>query len=51
MCGNVVTMVLSGRNLRGDDAEEILKKHRDVNDRLFDLNVEAEQRALGRKFW
>ena len=48
--GKAAAIVLSGRGLRLSDAREILKREREISDRLFDLILEAERNALKRRF-
>ncbi len=43
--------VLTGRRLTPMDAEEVLSKEDRLTDRLFELIVEAEKKAMGRRFW
>jgi len=49
--GALSALVLAGKNIHLSDAEEILSKADRVGDKLFELIVEAEKRALARKFW
>ena len=48
--GARAALVLSGKNLRLSDVEEILSNTDKVDDKLFNLIIEAERRALARKF-
>ncbi|HDM88988.1 MAG TPA: DEAD/DEAH box helicase, partial [Candidatus Bathyarchaeota archaeon] len=48
--GKAAAIVLSGRGLRISDAREILKREKEISDRLFDLILEAERDALKRRF-
>jgi len=48
--GKVSAIVLSGRGIEPEDAEFILKEESHVNDRLFELIVEAERKALMKRF-
>jgi len=48
--GKAAAIVLSGRGLRISDAREILKREKEISDRLFDLILEAERNALKRRF-
>ncbi len=49
--GTRSALVLAGKNVNLYDAEEILSKTEKADDNLFDLIVEAERRALAKKFW
>jgi len=49
--GKLAAVVLAGKNLRLSDAENILGKAEGITDNLFELIVEAERRALRRRFW
>ncbi len=49
--GRVAVVVLAGRHLGVDEASEILSEEREMSDKLFDLIVEAERKALSKKFW
>jgi len=48
--GKAAVIVLSGRGLRISDAREILKREKEISDRLFELILEAERNALKRRF-
>jgi len=50
-CGVPSALVLAGKNIRLSDAEEILSKAEKVDDELFESIIEAEKKALARKFW
>ena len=49
--GRPAVIALAGRNLRPDEAEGIVHEENSVNDHLFSLIVEAEKKALSRRFW
>ena len=49
--GRVAAVVLVGKRVRPPDAEEVLLEERKLNDHLFELIVEAEKKALRRRFW
>jgi ATP-dependent Lhr-like helicase len=49
--GKLAAIVLAGKNLRLSKAEDILDKAEEIDDNLFELIVEAERRALKRRFW
>ena len=49
--GKVATVVLVGKRVKPPDAEEVLLEERKLNDHLFELIVEAEKKALRRRFW
>ena len=48
--GKAAALALSGKGLRPSDALEILKKESRLSDDLFDLILEAERKALKRRF-
>ncbi|MFQ6077135.1 MAG: hypothetical protein ACE5Z5_13560, partial [Candidatus Bathyarchaeia archaeon] len=49
--GRVAVVVLAGRRLRVSEASEVLAEEGRESDRLFELVVEAERKALSRRFW
>jgi predicted metal-binding protein len=49
--GKVAAVGLCGRKLRTDDVKEILKEERELSDRFFELVIEAEKKALKKRFW
>jgi len=49
--GLLAVIVLSGKNLRLSEVEEILAKEHQVNDKLFAQIITAEKKALTRSFW
>ena len=49
--GRIATVILAGKNLGPAETEEILQKERKLNDSLFELVVEAERKALRKRFW
>ena len=49
--GKPAAVALSGRRLKPSDANEILRKERELTDRFFELLIEAEKKALKRRFW
>ena len=49
--GRIAAVVLAGKNLGPAETEEILQKERKLNDSLFELVVEAERKALRKRFW
>ncbi len=49
--GTRAAIVLAGKNLRVPEAEEILSKASEMDDAFFELIVEAEKKALARRFW
>jgi len=49
--GKVAAITLAGKKLNSSDVEEILYKERKLNDHLFELIIDAEKRALRRRFW
>lgn len=49
--GKPAAVALSGRRLKTSDVKEILRKDAMLTDRFFELVVEAERKALKRRFW
>ncbi len=49
--GKPAAVALSGRRLRSSDVEEILRKDSAFTDHFFELVIEAEKKALKRRFW
>jgi len=49
--GKPAAVALSGRRLRSSDVEEILRKDGAFTDHFFELVIEAEKKALKRRFW
>ncbi|MDH5770015.1 MAG: hypothetical protein OEZ25_01835, partial [Candidatus Bathyarchaeota archaeon] len=49
--GRIAAIVLAGKNLGPAETEEVLQKERRLNDSLFELVVEAERKALRKRFW
>jgi ATP-dependent Lhr-like helicase len=49
--GKPAAVALSGRRLKPSEADEILRKERELTDRFFELLIEAEKKALKRRFW
>jgi len=49
--GVISALVLAGKNIYLSDAEDILSRAETVDDNLFELIIEAEKKALARKFW
>ncbi|MBS7643909.1 DEAD/DEAH box helicase [Candidatus Bathyarchaeota archaeon] len=49
--GRTAAMVLAGHRIRPSDAEIVLLEEHKLTDNLFELIVEAERKALKRRFW
>lgn len=49
--GKVAAVALAGRRLRPSDVEEVLKEESRLSDRFFELVLEAERKALKKRFW
>ncbi|MBS7655181.1 DEAD/DEAH box helicase [Candidatus Bathyarchaeota archaeon] len=49
--GLITVYILAGKKLNFSDVEHIAQKVRGVNDKLFELIVEAEKESLKRRFW
>ncbi|MDQ1278764.1 MAG: ATP-dependent helicase Lhr and Lhr-like helicase [Thermoproteota archaeon] len=48
---SIAALVLAGKNLNLDEVEEFLSNDASADDRLFELIIEAEKKALSRRFW
>jgi len=49
--GKLAAIALAGRKLRASDVKEILREENRLTDRFFELVIEAERKALQRRFW
>ena len=49
--GKTAAIALSARRVKPDDVKSILKKEKIPNDHFFELVIEAERKALKRRFW
>ncbi|MGD8505438.1 MAG: DEAD/DEAH box helicase [Candidatus Bathyarchaeota archaeon] len=49
--GKPAAVALAGRKTRVADVEEILRKEKRLTDKLLELLIEAERKALKRRFW
>ncbi|MEE8571378.1 MAG: DEAD/DEAH box helicase [Candidatus Bathyarchaeia archaeon] len=49
--GRLAALVLAGKNLSHSSVKEILSKEQQISNQLFELVVEAERKALARRFW
>ena len=49
--GKLAAVALAGRKLRVSDVKEILREESKLSDRFFELIIEAERKALQRRFW
>jgi len=49
--GKLAAIALAGRKLRVSDVKEILHEENRLTDRFFELVIEAERKALQRRFW
>lgn len=49
--GSLAALVLAGKNIGLADVEDILSKNERVDDRLFELILDAERKALTKRFW
>jgi ATP-dependent Lhr-like helicase len=49
--GKPAALVLCARRVRPKDAEEVLKQEKRLSDKFFELVIEAERKALSRRFW
>ena len=49
--GKLAAVALAGRKLRVSDVKEILREESKLSDRFFELVIEAERKALQRRFW
>jgi len=49
--GKPAAVALAGRRLRASDVEEVLKEESSLSDHFFELVLEAERKALKKRFW
>ncbi len=49
--GKPAAVALAGRKLRISDVEELFLHEKNLTDRFFELIIEAERKALKRRFW
>lgn len=49
--GKPAAVALAGRKLKVSDAREVLREEGELSDRFFELVIEAEKKALKRRFW
>ena len=49
--GKTAAIALSARRVKPDDVKSILKKEKTPTDHFFELVLEAERKALRRRFW
>ncbi|UCE15575.1 MAG: DEAD/DEAH box helicase [Candidatus Bathyarchaeota archaeon] len=49
--GKPAAIALSGKRLTSFDVNEILRKEKELTDHFFELVIEAEKKALKRRFW
>lgn len=49
--GYPAIVALAGHGLKSEEAGEILSKGADLNDSFYERVIEAERKALKRRFW
>jgi len=49
--GKTAALGLSARRVKVDDVRDILKKEKTPTDHFFELVIDAERKALKRRFW
>jgi ATP-dependent Lhr-like helicase len=49
--GKIVAYILAGRRLSAADAKSVLRRSHQLSDRLYELIMEQERKALRRRFW
>ena len=49
--GKIAAIALSARRIKPESVKGILKQEKEINDHFFELVVEAERKALKRRFW
>jgi ATP-dependent Lhr-like helicase len=49
--GKAAAVALSARRVQPSDVKEVLEKQPRVNDRFYELLLEAERKALSKRFW
>ncbi len=49
--GKTAAIALSARRIKSDDVKDILKREKSPTDNFFELVIEAERKALKKRFW
>jgi ATP-dependent Lhr-like helicase len=49
--GKVAAVALSARKVQASDAKEVLERESKLNDRFYELVLEAERKAISKRFW
>ncbi|UCB59702.1 MAG: DEAD/DEAH box helicase [Candidatus Bathyarchaeota archaeon] len=49
--GKAAAIAFSARRVKSDDVRKLLKREKILNDHFFELLIEAERKALKRRFW
>jgi ATP-dependent Lhr-like helicase len=49
--GKTAVIALSARRVQPSDVKEVLEKQPRVSDRFYELVLEAERKALSKRFW
>jgi hypothetical protein len=49
--GKVAAAALSARKVQASDAKGVLEKEHRLNDRFYELVLEAERKAISKRFW
>jgi ATP-dependent Lhr-like helicase len=49
--GKAAVVALSARRVRSEDIKSVLGKERKLNDRFYELVLEAERKAMAKRFW
>jgi ATP-dependent Lhr-like helicase len=49
--GKPAAVALSARRVQASDVEKVLEKERKLSDRFYELVLEAERRAISKRFW
>jgi ATP-dependent Lhr-like helicase len=49
--GKAAAVALSARRVQPSDVKEVLEKQPRMNDRFYELVLEAERKALSKRFW
>jgi uncharacterized Zn finger protein (UPF0148 family) len=49
--GKPAALALCVKRIRLKDAEEVLKQEKELSDKFFELLMDAERKALSRRFW
>ncbi|MEM3549651.1 MAG: DEAD/DEAH box helicase [Candidatus Bathyarchaeia archaeon] len=49
--GKIAAVALSARKVQASDVKEVLERESKLNDRFYELVLEAERKAISKRFW